>query len=57
MHLSTGSDVQAVMPLIVPLITQFMAEVAKLQPDERMRRINRVLEALSDDDADPDRRP
>jgi hypothetical protein len=44
------------MPLIVPLITQFMAEVAKLQPDERMRRINRVLEALSDDDADPDRR-
>lgn len=35
------------MPLVVPLITQFMAEVAKLPPDERMRRINRVLEALS----------
>ena len=36
------------MPLIVPLIVQFMAEVAKLPPEERMRRINRVLEALSD---------
>jgi hypothetical protein len=47
MHLSTGSDVQAVMPLIVPLITQFMAEVAKLPPEQRMARINRVLEALS----------
>jgi hypothetical protein len=47
MHLSTGSDVQAVKPLIVPLITQFMAEVAKLRPEQRMVRINRVLEALS----------
>jgi hypothetical protein len=42
MHLSTSSDVQAVMPLVVPLITQFLAEVSKLQPDERMRRINRA---------------
>jgi hypothetical protein len=47
MHLSTSSDVQGLMPLIVPLITQFMAEVSKLPPDARMRRINRVLEALS----------
>ena len=47
MHLSTSADVQAVMPLIVPLVVQFMAEVSKLPPDERMRRINRVLEALS----------
>ena len=47
MHLSTSSDVQAVMPLIVPLITQFMAEVAKLPPEQRMARINRVLEALN----------
>jgi hypothetical protein len=47
MHLSTSSDVQGLMPLIVPRITQFMAEMSKLPPDERMRRINRVLEALS----------
>ena len=39
MHLSTPSDVQAVMPLIMPLITQFLAEVSKLPPDERARRI------------------
>jgi hypothetical protein len=34
------------MPLIVPLVVQFMAEVAKLPPKERTRRITRVLEAL-----------
>jgi hypothetical protein len=47
MHLSTSSDVQGLMPLIVPLITQFLNEVAKLPPDERALRIQRVLEALS----------
>jgi|SoiMethySBSTD1v2_1073268.scaffolds.fasta_scaffold3231903_1 hypothetical protein len=47
MHLSTSPNVQGLMPPIVPLITQFLNEVAKLPPDERMRRINRVLEALS----------
>jgi hypothetical protein len=49
MHLSTSSEVQGLMPLIVPLITQFLAEVSKLPPDERMRRINRVLSALRGD--------
>ena len=34
------------MPLVVPLIVQFMAEVSKLPPDERTRRITGVLEAL-----------
>jgi hypothetical protein len=48
MHLSTSSDVQSVMPLIVPLITSFLNKVAKLPPDERQRRIGRVLEALSE---------
>jgi hypothetical protein len=47
MDLSTSSDAQAVMPLVVPLIVQFLAEVSKLPPDQRMARINRVLEALS----------
>jgi hypothetical protein len=37
----------ALMALVMPLVQQFMAEIAKLPPDERMRRINRVLEALS----------
>ena len=49
MHLSTSSEVQGVIPLIVPLVTQFLNEVAKLPPDERMRRVNRVLEALRGD--------
>ena len=44
----TPLDAQALMPLVMPLITQFLGEVAKLPPDERVRRINRVLEALSD---------
>ena len=35
------------MPLVVPLIVQFMADVAKLPPEQRAPRINRVLEALS----------
>ena len=47
LHLSTAADVQAVMPLIVPLVVQFMAEVSKLPPEQRALRINRVLEALS----------
>jgi hypothetical protein len=43
---ATPSDVQALMPFIMPLISNFMQEVSKLPPDERIRRINRVLEAL-----------
>ena len=37
----------ALMALVLPLITQFLKDIEKLPPDERMRRINRVLEALS----------
>ena len=47
MHLSTSADAQAAMPLVVPLIVQFMADVAKLPPEQRALRINRVLQALS----------
>ena len=43
MHLSTSADAQAVMPLVVPLIVQCMADVAKLPPEQRAPRINRVL--------------
>ena len=35
------------MPVIVPLITRFLGEVAKLPPEERTLQIQRVLEALS----------
>jgi hypothetical protein len=34
------------MPLIVPLITKFLADIVKLPPDARERRIHRMLEAL-----------
>jgi hypothetical protein len=44
---TTPSDVQALMPFIMPLINNFMIKVSKLSPDERMRRTNRVLEALN----------
>jgi len=37
----------AVMALVMPLITQFLKDVTPLPPEERMRRINRVLEALN----------
>jgi hypothetical protein len=47
MHLSTSSDVQGLMPLIVPLITSFPNEVSKLPPQVRMRRIHRMREAMS----------
>jgi hypothetical protein len=42
-------DAQGLMPLIMPLITGFLTQVSKLPPDERMRRINRVLTALRGD--------
>jgi hypothetical protein len=37
----------ALMGLVMPLVSNFMQAISKLPPDERMRRINRVLEALS----------
>jgi hypothetical protein len=30
----------ALMALVLPLVTQFLRDIEKLQPDERMRRIN-----------------
>jgi hypothetical protein len=53
MHLSTSSDVQGLMPLIVPLITSFLNEVSKLPPQVRMRRIHRMREAMSDQGSAP----
>ena len=40
-------DAQGLMPLIMPLIIQFLRDVTPLPPEQRMARINRVLEALS----------
>lgn len=36
------------MALVTPLIQGFMAEIAKLPPDEQARRIGKVLAAMRD---------
>lgn len=45
--LPPAGDAQALTALVLPLVTAFMSEIAKLPPEQRQRRISKVLDALA----------
>ncbi len=45
--LPTATDAQALTAFVMPFVAQFMAAISKLPPEERQRRIARVLDALA----------
>jgi hypothetical protein len=45
--LPQATDIPAITALVMPFVTKFLADIAKLPIDERQHRIARVLDALS----------